>query len=124
NSTCGIWLLITNIGLTPGTITETLLMPLFVASGASPPNKPPYDERARVQVRDFLHKDDAMRGFRQFPITDELRTAIRTKRHTLYVIGYLDYVDQFSQRHRAGYARRYNPDSGADNPRCCDRAWL
>ena len=29
--------------------------------------------------------------------------------HTLYLIGYVDYIDQFGQRHRGGYARMYKP---------------
>jgi hypothetical protein len=29
--------------------------------------------------------------------------------HTLYLVGYVDYIDQFGQRHRGGYARMYKP---------------
>jgi hypothetical protein len=39
----------------------------------------------------------------------------QTRSKTLYVIGYADYIDQFNNRHRAGYARRYNPVSPQDN---------
>ena len=28
----------------------------------------------------------------------------------LYLFGYVDYTDQFGQNHRAGYARRYDPN--------------
>lgn len=31
----------------------------------------------------------------------------------MWLYGYVDYVDCFNQRHRAGYAREYDPATGA-----------
>jgi hypothetical protein len=30
----------------------------------------------------------------------------------MWLYGYVDYVDCFNQRHRAGYAREYDPATG------------
>ncbi|MGH7258123.1 MAG: hypothetical protein ACREIM_07075 [Nitrospiraceae bacterium] len=35
------------------------------------------------------------------------RVQIRVESRRLYVFGYIDYIDQFGERHRAGYARAY-----------------
>ena len=42
-------------------------------------------------------------------------TLIEEERANLYVIGYVDYMDRFEGRHRAGYARRYDPWAGERN---------
>ena len=33
----------------------------------------------------------------------------------LFVVGYVDYVDQFRERHRSGYGRRYAHDADGNN---------
>jgi hypothetical protein len=35
--------------------------------------------------------------------------AVKDRQSDLYLIGYVDYTDQFKKRHRAGYARIYRP---------------
>jgi hypothetical protein len=34
---------------------------------------------------------------------------VKGKYADLYVIGFVDYIDQFGERHRGGYGRRYYP---------------
>jgi hypothetical protein len=34
---------------------------------------------------------------------------VRANSADLYMIGFVDYKDQFGERHRAGYARQYYP---------------
>ena len=33
----------------------------------------------------------------------------------LIVYGYVDYIDQFGQRHRAGFGRQYHPSATTNN---------
>ena len=42
-------------------------------------------------------------------VTESLR-AVELKMNKLWLYGYVDYIDQFGQRHRAGWARLYEPD--------------
>ncbi len=41
--------------------------------------------------------------------------AILSGTKSLYFVGYVDYVDAFKQRYRAGYARVYNPHDDKTN---------
>ena len=34
---------------------------------------------------------------------------------TLYLFGYVDYIDAFGQRHRGGYARLFMPEQKENN---------
>jgi hypothetical protein len=46
---------------------------------------------------------------RFYQITPEEMIAVKDHQSDLYLIGYVDYTDQFKKRHRAGYARVYRP---------------
>jgi hypothetical protein len=93
-----------NTGRTPARITEIRLA-TFVSADDLPAH-PPYPNAALAQTDTFLAAGDHL------DLTPELDViprdgwqAIGEGRAIFYLVGYVDYIDTFSQRHRAGYGR-------------------
>jgi hypothetical protein len=103
----GIRLGIKNFGQTPATITDILLNCLVLPKGVPLPESPLYERQSGSIPTGFLVANDEMVFHRHYQITSDDMTAVRDHQSDLYLIGYVDYMDQFGQRHRAGYARLY-----------------
>lgn len=104
---------VSNIGKTPARITAFVKTSFILLHNEPLPPLPPYEGGAieQPEVRTTMYGTDAMTpSFRINLSADEL-TAIHTKTSRLYLLIYADYIDQFGIRHRAGYARRYDPQS-------------
>ena len=56
----------------------------------------------------FLAAEDKIFVTRTFHLADGDVEAVRSGLLTLYLLGYVDYVDIFEKPHRAGYARVYD----------------
>lgn len=97
-----------NFGATPATITGFVLDYKVVNHGDPLHIYPEYPAPKR-ETRVFLVGRGEYTTYWQFPIlADDLRT-IDDHQMDLCIYGYVDYVDQFGTRHRAGYGRRYDP---------------
>jgi hypothetical protein len=57
----------------------------------------------------ILVTDDEFFLSRIYRITEDEMSKVKNLLSDLYMIGYVDYTDQFGQRHRGGYARQYWP---------------
>ncbi len=97
-----------NHGHTPATVTD-LSLTLFIGS-ALPPGEPPYAPSGQVAA--FLMAGDEF--FQSLPISAAQFAQMQAGAPT-YVLGYVDYRDQFGQRHRCGYARRFDARNPANN---------
>lgn len=105
-----------NFGQTPATVTDLVLAKHLLIENQRLPASPDYSQRAEGEPPNyFLVRDDEFFTPIYFPIAEQELSAINTGTHILYVIGYVDYVDKFGHRHRAGYARRYKPIRGSSD---------
>jgi len=107
----GVTLEIANFGKTPARVTDVVLTPVIVPHDKGLPKKPDYQLPA---IRDnipnaFLVTEDKFFLTQSFKIPKLETISILELKANLYVIGFVDYVDQFGQRHRGGYARLYRP---------------
>jgi hypothetical protein len=99
---------IRNGGNTPARVTAVLVDFVFTEKPLAP--IPVCDSRRIERMRRPIARDDHF----IFPVTRDLEVAAmkRAQREPgweLYVIGYVDYIDRFQKRHRAGYGYRYTP---------------
>jgi hypothetical protein len=100
---------IQNFGQTPAYVTDIVLKPVVIIHNRQLPANPDYSGIRTVFPKAFLVANEA------FYLTHVLRVdpgeidAVKSLMSDLYVIGYVDYIDKFGDRHRGGYARRYAP---------------
>jgi hypothetical protein len=102
-------LAIKNFGRTPATVTDVLLNHLVLPKGSQLPDKPSYKRQDATIPKAFLVANDEMFFQRFYQITSDEMIAVADHQSDLYLIGYVDYTDQFRRSHRAGYARVYRP---------------
>ena len=104
-----------NFGRTPARITDVILTYKLLLSTEPLPTAPDYSATPALQpLQAFLVTEDELffsRTFALGPQNNDLEDG--TKRLWLY--GYVDYIDTFGERHRAGYASRYSPGPTSDN---------
>jgi hypothetical protein len=98
-----------NFGRTPATISDIVLNRVVVPHGDPLPQVPQYERQDGQITGGFLVANEEMFFERFYQITREEMAGVRDLQSDLYLIGYLDYRDQFGVRHRAGYARVYRP---------------
>lgn len=96
---------VSNSGNTPAEVTEAVLDRLIVAAL---PLTPKYDRTPPLEAG-FLVKDKGFYFERLWKVSDQQLADIRSGRIVLWILGYVDYLDRFDQRHRAGYARKFDP---------------
>lgn len=107
---------IRNVGRTPATITDVVLDVSVLNENESlaailkyPVNAP------ELAPENFLYADGFFFTERRFPVSSVDMDDIQTRKKTLILFGYVDYIDQFGRRHRSGYARQYNPSDKNGN---------
>jgi hypothetical protein len=100
---------IRNFGRTPATISDIVLNRVVLPHGNPLPQVPQYERQDGQITGGFLVANEEMFFERFYRITREEMISVRDLQSDLYLIGYLDYRDQFGVRHRAGYARVYRP---------------
>jgi hypothetical protein len=107
-------LAVKNHGRTPAYVSNPQMTLVLQESdaGVRLPRSPRdvYGQPKRSDMSAFLMPNEAFHSWElrpQFP-RDVIRQ-LRTRDRTLWLIGFLDYIDQFGRSHRAGYARRYIP---------------
>ncbi len=100
---------IKNFGRTPATVSDVVLNYVLLPHGISLPQEPTYERQDGPIPTGFLVADEDMFYSRFYQMTAEEMADVKDFQSDLYLIGYVDYRDQFEDRHRAGYARVYRP---------------
>lgn len=109
SSQYSIHLRVKNFGQTPATITKIFIRDEIVAANKRLPEVPNYTTSNRCTNKEsciFLVREDEFSFFHTIPILENELQEIRRRVQTFYVYGYVDYIDQFGIRHRAGYGRQ------------------
>ena len=106
-----------NFGRTPARITDVLLSTMIIERNQTLPSRPIYTLPAnKVLPTAFLVAGDNFNAAAPLLILAETQfNNIKTGELQLFVVGYVDYIDQFQGRHRSGYGRRYVPDATGNN---------
>ena len=98
-----------NFGRTPARVIGVMLTYRVIPNGQTMPDTPVYtgDDDWRDHAAAFLVTNDDFHQQGQFELSSTDKDAVVKQRATLFFYGYVDYIDQFGQRHRAGYGRQY-----------------
>ena len=98
-----------NAGKTPAVLTGLLLKTFLLEPNDQLPPRPDYSTNDPPEPQEgFLAAEDKIFVTRTFHLADGDVEAVRSGLLTLYLLGYVDYVDFFEKPHRAGYARVYD----------------
>lgn len=99
-----------NFGQTPAEITDVVLTPLVLPAGQRLPAEPTYRRNdGGFAPQSFLVADEEFSYLRFYNVQPGQMNEVLEFRSILYFIGYVDYIDRFDRRHRAGYARQFAP---------------
>lgn len=104
---CWAWIQVKNYGQTPARITAIVMGSRYFLNDEALPVRPPYELESGNYGRGFLvaNEEFFFMYSRSFGYS-----VIQSRQGRFLIYGYVDYIDQFGQRHRAGYARQYDPD--------------
>lgn len=101
---------IKNFGNTPANVTRVVLDYKIIPHGEPLPAIPDFTHQKEIRMASFLIREDEISDWYQIPlVADEVRCIKSESKGVLFIYGYIDYVDQFNSRYRAGYGRRYDP---------------
>jgi hypothetical protein len=100
---------IKNYGRTPATVTDVVYNHLVLMKNESLPLTPKYDRSGTDVVRAFLVTGEEFSSGYPLSVSQEEFIAIESKAKNLFIYGYVDYIDQFGNHYRAGFARQYDP---------------
>lgn len=105
-----------NHGRTPARVTDALLSSMIVPKGRRVPDRPIYKETPDRDIPSaFLVVNDFFIFSGYTTITSEQSAEVRAGNAQLCIVAYVDYIDQFGERHRGGYGRMYYPQPGENN---------
>jgi hypothetical protein len=96
-----------NRGNTRGVLTTRLVQLLFRDQPL--PTDPPYDKTLAEVLRIPMMPGDTINKTFVWQVPEETLTQVALNSGELYVIGFVDYLDEFGGRHRSGYGRVYSP---------------
>ena len=102
-----------NFGRTPARVTNVLVKHIVLLHSGTLPDIPDYgrDTQTSEGLTAFLVAgDEAFLSLVFSGIEAESLSAVERKMNKLWLYGYVDYIDQFGQRHRGGWARLYDPE--------------
>jgi hypothetical protein len=105
--TCFAQFRVRNFGRTPAKVTDVVVDFYHLPSIEHLPIDPPAPPSHRPVIT-FLVPQDEFFFSHQKTFTPGITSRLRSGEEMLIACGYVDYVDQFGQRHRAGYAREYS----------------
>ena len=106
-----------NIGKTPAELTRLDFSQFIHPSDEPLPVVPPYNDPDTIVfvIRATMYGTDAIFPSQSFIMSEEESSAIWNRTKNFYILGVAEYIDHFGIRHRAGYARRYDPHSTENN---------
>jgi hypothetical protein len=96
-----------NFGSTPADITYVMFKTIVLPHNHPLPEKPDYSGDRVVFPQAFLVSQEEFFIHHPLKIAEGEIIAVLDYSSDLYVIGYVDYIDKFGDRHRGGYARQY-----------------
>ena len=99
---------VTNRGGAPANVTAYLLTHHI---GHRLPEDPPYGKARVSAAKAFLPADRSFRFSSAFAVSAKDMASLRAGDASLWILGYVDYRNDFKTRYRSGYARRWNPRS-------------
>jgi hypothetical protein len=102
-----------NHGRTPATVTDVYLSLLVSADPL--PNDPPYTSGPREPIAAFLMASECFYQPIDLPFSEQDERKFRIDGARIWLIGYVDYQDQFDVLHRSGYARFFEPKDDSGN---------
>jgi len=110
---CEVTVRVENGGRTPAKVTDARLT-AWVRDWEEPlPRTPDIREQSGDSVPNaFLLPGEYFFVTRNFPLGKIDRPNPRTGDVRLCIFGFIDYIDAFEQRHRAGYAREFRDERG------------
>jgi hypothetical protein len=103
-----ISLKITNHGTTPARITDVLMTADILPTSQALPEIPHYRPSHQNVSTAFLVSNDYYFANALMYLDPAHVTEASQGTRQLFIFGYVDYIDMFEQRHRGGFARRYN----------------
>ncbi len=96
-----------NHGRTPAQVSRPHML-LVLKETDHLPHVPPYGTPASVPTSAFLMPTEAFHQVEiRPPFPADVVQMIHAGQRHLWLIGYVDYVDRFGNRHRSGYARKF-----------------
>jgi hypothetical protein len=102
---------IKNFGRTPGRVTGVVLEVQVLPFLSELPEQPDYRKQSTAgSFGAFLVSGESFTSVQNFDLGGQSLGEIEDEDVRLWVYGYVDYIDQFGLRHRAGYGRRYMPE--------------
>jgi hypothetical protein len=99
---CRLRMQVTNFGNTPALVTSAAIN--MVLNRGPMPIVPPYNSTEKIGG--FLVKGESIPVLVGFEQSREKIIAFRANELSLWVFGYVDYIDRFDNRHRCGFGRR------------------
>lgn len=112
---CTVNFNIQNIGKTPARITSLVYTPALLLKGQTLPKEPPYAPDDRPPIDTILYAKDETFPVAVFDMMVQDCEAIHKGDKEFYLLAYADYIDHFRNRHRAGYARLFDPKASENN---------
>jgi hypothetical protein len=112
-----------NFGHTPARVTDVVVAIHSLPQTSDLPVKPDYSGLGRAPSQAFLVPGDAFNLPRNKHFDDLITAKIKAGAERLVVLGYIDYIDQFTSRHRAGYAREYRFHMDIRSPNTTEEAF-
>jgi hypothetical protein len=108
NGYCGARIRVKNFGRTPARVTG-VVMSILIRDLEDTSLPPPLTVAGNVTrpFRAFLVANDEFSFTESRHVGHEATEQLIQGLKRLFLFGYVDYIDQFGQRHRAGYARAY-----------------
>jgi len=104
---------IKNFGNTPAYVTNVVLAAIV---RDELPESPDYPHPQLSPAKSFLVKDDeVVLREEQLTISVGEEQDVKSGSKKLWIVGYVDYIDSFRERHRGGYARLYWPQAPQAN---------
>lgn len=96
-----------NFGSTPAEITDILLTTAVIPRPQPIPRHPDYayDRSMEQRSQAFLVTGDSFNYTKTFVLSAAEAQSLVQDQSQLIVFGYVDYMDKFGKRHRAGYGR-------------------
>jgi len=100
-----------NYGKTPATVTDVFLT-LRISRDPLPDSVPYGQEKERQPTASFLVAGGSFSKWWWVRVSEDDSKSIDEGVAEVWLLGYVDYEDVFGQKHRGGYARRYDRSRG------------
>jgi hypothetical protein len=105
-----------NFGRTPGRVTDVVINACTCPNEDRLPDNPSYMPRTSPGIPNaFLVSNDNFFYNSSIPLPEAEVAEVKVGNRQLYLLGYVDYIDQFGHRYRGGYGRLYRADFTGNN---------